>query len=183
VPSIAKQLDKELPELVVDDNFVRLSKDIVPMLRNVFMHIFRNSLDHGLETTEQRLAKGKSAHGRIDLSVVLDADQVLFAFSDDGQGLALESIRGKAIANGQLTAEQQVSDEQIAELIFLSGLSTATQVTQVSGRGVGMDAIRKFLQKHYGNVNIVFPGAAAEDGFRPFVLHITLPAKFAMRQT
>jgi two-component system chemotaxis sensor kinase CheA len=183
VPSIAKQLDKELPELVVDDNFVRLSKDIVPMLRNVFMHIFRNSLDHGLETTEQRLAQGKSAHGRIDLSVVLDADQVLFAFSDDGKGLALESIRGKAIANGQLTAEQQVSDEQIAELIFLSGLTTATQVTHVSGRGVGMDAIRKFLQKHHGNVNIVFPGAAAEDGFRPFALHITLPAKFAMRQT
>ncbi|MBX9754301.1 MAG: HAMP domain-containing protein [Pseudomonadaceae bacterium] len=183
VPSIAKQLDKELPEILITDNFVRLSRDIVPMLRNVFMHVFRNSLDHGLESTAQRLAQGKAAHGQINLNVSLDADQVLFSFSDDGKGLALESIQRKAIANGQLTAEQVVSDEQIAELIFLSGLSTATEVTNVSGRGVGMDAIRKFLQKHHGNVQVVFPGPPAANGFRPFALLITLPAKFALHQS
>ncbi|OHC27397.1 MAG: hypothetical protein A2Y50_02780 [Pseudomonadales bacterium RIFCSPLOWO2_12_59_9] len=183
VPSIAKQLDKELPEILITDNFVRLSRDIVPMLRNVFMHVFRNSLDHGLESTAQRLAQGKAAHGQINLSVSLDADQVLFTFSDDGKGLALGNIQRKAIANGQLTAEQSVSDEQVAELIFLSGLSTATEVTNVSGRGVGMDAIRKFLQKYHGNVQVVFPGAPAANGFRPFALLITLPAKFALHQS
>ena len=183
VPSIAKQLDKEPPHLQISDNYVRLSKDIVPMLRNVFMHVFRNSLDHGLESTEQRLAKGKPAYGLINLTVALDADQVLFSFSDDGKGLALQSIKNKAIANDQLTAEQVVSDEQIAELIFLSGLSTATEVTNVSGRGVGMDAIRKFLQKYHGNVQIVFPDGAAVDGFRAFELRISLPAKFALQQS
>ena len=183
VPSIAKQLDKEAPEIIITDNFVRLSRDIVPMLRNVFMHVFRNSLDHGLESTAQRLAQGKAAHGQINLNVSLDADQVLFSFSDDGKGLALESIKRKAIANGQLTAEQVVSDEKIAELIFLSGLSTATEVTNVSGRGVGMDAIRKFLQKYHGNVHVVFPGPPAVNGFRPFTLLITLPAKFALHQS
>jgi two-component system chemotaxis sensor kinase CheA len=176
-------LDKEPPHLQISDNYVRLSKDIVPMLRNVFMHVFRNSLDHGLESTEQRLAKGKAAYGLINLAVALDADQVLFSFSDDGKGLALQSIKNKAIANGQLTAEQVVSDEQIAELIFLSGLSTAIEVTNVSGRGVGMDAIRKFLQKYHGNVQIVFPSGAAVDGYRAFELRISLPAKFALQQS
>jgi two-component system, chemotaxis family, sensor kinase CheA len=183
LPSIAKQLDKELPEVLIVDNYVRLSKEVVPMLRNVFMHIFRNSLDHGLEATEERLAKGKSARGLVRLHVSLDADQVLFSFSDDGKGLALEGIKNKAIANGQLVAGQVVSDEQIAEFIFMSGLSTATAVTHVSGRGVGMDAIRKFLQKYHGNVQVIFPANSAVDGFRAFELRISLPAKFALNQS
>ncbi len=182
VPSIARQLEKEIPEITIDDNGVRIQKDVVPMLRNVFMHVFRNTMDHGLEATEQRRAKGKPEQGKISLSVDRDDDEVKFVFSDDGKGLALEHIYRKAIANGQLTPDQPVSDEQIAELIFLSGLSTAAEVTNVSGRGVGMDAIRKFLNKHNGDVRIRFSGDAVTPGFRPFELHITLPARFAIKQ-
>lgn len=181
IPSIARQLAKEVPDIVIEDNFVRLKKDIVPMLRNVFMHVFRNTMDHGLEPTELRLSKGKPPQGRIQLDVSLDPDQVLFSFTDDGKGLALEIIQRKAIANAQLTIDQTVSDEQIAELIFLSGLSTATEVTNVSGRGVGMDAIRQFLRKYNGDVRIEFTGESVESGYRPFRLLITLPSKYAMR--
>jgi hypothetical protein len=183
VPSIADQLGKENPQIVITDNFVRLKKDIVPMLRNVFMHVFRNSMDHGLESTEQRVAKGKNRSGRIALDVNVDDDQVVFAFSDDGKGLALDIIRNKALSNGQITADQTLTDEDISELIFLSGLSTATEVTNVSGRGVGMDAIRKFLNKYQGDVKIVFTGPSVTQGFRPFKLNITLPAKFAVKHS
>jgi two-component system chemotaxis sensor kinase CheA len=183
VPSIAKQLEKETPSIMINDHFVRIKKDIVPMLRNVFMHVFRNSMDHGLETTAQRIAAGKSEQGHIKLDVALGEDQLAFTFSDDGKGLALGHILNKAIANGQLTAEQNATDAEIAEMIFLSGLSTATEVTNVSGRGVGMDAIRKFLNKHQGDVQIGFTGESIAKGFRPFQLIITLPSKFAVQRT
>lgn len=183
MPSVAKQVGKEIPEVQIVDNFVRVKKDVVPMLRNVFMHIFRNSMDHGLESTAQRIASGKPEKGHIALDVSLGEDQLLFSFSDDGRGLALESIRAKAIANGQLPTDRVASDEEVAELIFLSGLSTATEVTHVSGRGVGMDAIRKFLNKHQGDVQIQFTGESTTMGYRPFKLLITLPAKVAIQRT
>lgn len=181
VPSLARQLDKEVPEVVVQDNAIRLKKDVVPMLRNVFMHVFRNSLDHGIEAPAQRVGAGKPPYGRITLEVALGEDDLLFRFSDDGKGLALDYILRKAIENGIVPAERKaISDEEVAELIFLSGLSTAVAVTNVSGRGVGMDAIRQFLHKFHGDVRIVFTGETRESGCRPFELRITLPAQYAV---
>ncbi len=184
IPSMARQLEKETPEIAITDNFIRVKRDVVPMLRNVFMHVFRNSLDHGLETTEQRIAAGKPEKGHIALETSLSEDQLNFSFRDDGRGLGLDMIRNKAIANGQLEPDSVISDEEIAELVFLSGLSTAAEVTSVSGRGVGMDAIRKFLQKYQGDVQIEFTSPTrSRNGYRAFRMLITLPAKYAFQRT
>ncbi|HLA33362.1 MAG TPA: HAMP domain-containing protein [Rhodocyclaceae bacterium] len=182
VPSMARELNKELPDIVIKDNSIRLKKEVVPLLRNVFMHAFRNSMDHGLESTEQRIAKGKTPQGHIFLEISLDPDEMTFTFNDDGKGLALDRIYRKALETGQLSAGQAVGDEQIAQFIFHSGLSTADVVTSVSGRGVGMDAIKKFLRKQNGDIRIVFTGERTADGFRPFQQVITLPAKHAVQQ-
>ena len=180
IPSIAKQLKKETPEVIIKDNAIRIKREIAPMLRNVFMHIFRNTMDHGLESTQQRLSTGKTPQGTIQLHAKRDEETVSFVFSDDGIGLALSSIRNKAIANGTLADNQAATDEDIAELIFVPGLSTATEITNVSGRGVGMDAVRKFLNKYDGDVQLIFTGEAKSNGHRPFKMNITLPAKYAV---
>ena len=183
VPSMARELNKELPDILIKDNSIRLRKEVVPLLRNVFMHGFRNSMDHGLESAEQRVAHGKSPQGHIFLEMSMTPDELLFAFGDDGKGLALDRIYRKALEAGQLLPDQAVADEQIAQFIFHSGLSTAEVVTSVSGRGVGMDAIKKFLRKHDGDIRIEFTGERNADGFRPFRQVIALPVKHAVHTT
>ena len=177
LPSIAHQLDKATPGVQVLDHGVMLKKDIVPVLKNVFMHIFRNSMDHGLESKAARVVAGKDAHGLIKVEVCKSEDALSFEFADDGKGLALDRIYSKALEEGKVAPDKKMSDEAIAELIFMSGLSTAETLTDVSGRGVGMDAVRKFLNKHFGDIAIVFTGSAVR-GFRPFKLVITLPPAF-----
>jgi HAMP domain-containing protein/HPt (histidine-containing phosphotransfer) domain-containing protein len=174
LPSIAQQLDKEVPTVDVQDQGIMLKKEIVPVLKNVFMHIFRNSMDHGLESKAARVVAGKPAAGHIRVQVSKTEEALQFEFADDGRGLALDHIYAKAVSEGKVDPEQAISDEAIAELIFLSGLSTAKTLTDVSGRGVGMDAVRQFLHKHFGDIAIVFTGPALR-GFRPFQLRITLP--------
>jgi two-component system chemotaxis sensor kinase CheA len=175
VPGIARQLQKPDPKIEIRDNGLRIKRNTTPMLRNVFMHMFRNTLDHGLETESERIAVGKSGHGHIQLDAERGEEFVNFIFQDDGRGLALQRIRDKAIVNGTLDSNQHLSDEEIAELIFTPGLSTATEITQVSGRGVGMDAIRKFLNKYGGDVQLKFTGETQSNGCRPFKIVISLP--------
>jgi chemotaxis protein histidine kinase CheA len=160
---------------------VRFKHEIVPVLRNVFMHVFRNSIDHGIEAPEQRTALGKPAAGQIHLGVSAGDEEVTLTYEDDGKGLALERIYNKALAEGVMQADEPVTDEDIAALIFRSGLSTAEVVSTVSGRGVGMDAIKKFLQKYHGDIRLEFTGESTVAGFRPFRQIITLPARFAVR--
>ena len=181
IPSIAKQLGKESPTVNISDASIRIKSEIVPVLRNVFMHVFRNSIDHGLESTEQRMSAGKPAQGEINLDVALAGDNLTFTYIDDGKGLALERIYQKALAEGVVSPGQNMTDEQKAELIFCSGLSTAEVVSTVSGRGVGMDAIKKFLNKNQGDIRLEFTGESTMPGFRPFRQIITIPAKFAVQ--
>jgi len=183
LPSMAKQLGKEVPELAIRDHGVLIKRDFSPVLRNVFMHLFRNSMDHGLESATEHLAVGKRERGRISLDVSLshsEADEgLVFDFYDDGRGLAIDRIKAKAIQEGRLRPGAAIDDEAVAEMIFLSGVSTAESLSDVSGRGVGMDAVRKFLNKHYGDVQIAFTGPASK-GYRPFRLHIILPPSVAL---
>lgn len=181
IPSLARQLGKEEPVVELGASPVRFKHEIVPVLRNVFMHVFRNSIDHGIEAPEQRTALGKPAAGQIHLGVSAGDDEVTLTYEDDGKGLALERIYNKALAEGVMQADEPVTDEDIAALIFRSGLSTAEVVSTVSGRGVGMDAIKKFLQKYHGDIRLEFTGESTVAGFRPFRQIITLPARFAVR--
>lgn len=181
MPSLARELGKEAPRISIADNGIVVRNQAIGLLKNVFTHLFRNAMDHGLETAEARQAAGKHPVGHIQLDVALDAGQLTMKLHDDGRGLAVGRIRQKAIENGVLSEGETRSPEEIANLIFASGFSTAEQVTEVSGRGVGMDAVRGFLQKEGGNVAIRFTDKHVGSAQRTFELVITLPEKFAVK--
>jgi two-component system chemotaxis sensor kinase CheA len=144
------------------------------------MHLYRNSMDHGIEPAETRQAAGKPAAGTLRLTAALMDGQLRLRLADDGRGLALGRIRERAEARGLLEAGAPVSDEAIAQLIFAAGFSTAEQVTEVSGRGVGMDAVRSFLQREGGDIRLVFVDDAEGAPYRAFETWVLLPATLAV---
>lgn len=181
MPSLAKELGKEPPQITIDTQGIVVRNHVVGLLKNVFTHVFRNSMDHGLETAEARQASGKGPVGHIRLNLGLEDGRVQFKLSDDGKGLAVGRIRQKAIDSGLLKTTDTPAPEDVAQLIFASGFSTADQVTEVSGRGVGMDAVKGFLQNEGGDVRIRFTDSNAAAEMRPFELVISLPDKFAVQ--
>ncbi len=118
------------------------------------MHLVRNSVDHGIETPAERVAAGKAAEGTIRLNAYHQGNQVVIEVADDGRGIDLQKVIRKAIDRGIVTAEQaqRLNEKEAMELIFHAGLSTASQVTQVSGRGVGMDIVRAVMDRLKGTV-------------------------------
>ena len=184
LPSLARELAKEPPKVAIEDHGIVLRTQIVDLLKNVFMHLYRNSMDHGIESGSERTAKGKHPAGQIQLDLSLVDDRLLLALRDDGRGLAVERIKQKALQNGLITVDQSLSAQEIAQLIFLPGFSTADKVTEVSGRGVGMDAVKSFVQREEGSIELrlLDTGATASaDGYRPFETVISLPAKLAVQ--
>src|SRR6185312_8030184 len=127
-------------------------------LRNLFTHLLRNAIDHGIEAPAARVAAGKAAVGRIDLDAAIAGDEFRMVLRDDGQGMALDRIRAIAAERGLVEASASLSDEETAQLIFLPGFSTAEVVTEVSGRGVGMDAVKAFLDRERGRIDVHFLG-------------------------
>jgi chemosensory pili system protein ChpA (sensor histidine kinase/response regulator) len=119
-----------------------------------FEHLLRNAIAHGLEQPEQRAQAGKAAIGEIRLSLRQESNEVIFEFSDDGGGLDVPGIRNKALEHGIIGADETVSDEQVMQLIFTAGLSTAREVTEISGRGVGLDVVRSEISALGGRVDI-----------------------------
>lgn len=178
LPSLARELGKEPPVVQVVDHNVVVQNQIAPLLKNLFTHLLRNAMDHGLEPAAERVAAGKPAAGRIDVEMKLDVGGLRIRLHDDGRGLALARIRGRAMEQGLLSADEAGSDERVAQTIFQSGFSTAEQVTEVSGRGVGMDAVRGFLQREGGDVHIHFRDANTGADYRSFELVVSLPARF-----
>ena len=178
LPSLAKELGKEAPTVRVQDHNVVIQNQISPLLKNLFTHLLRNSMDHGLESADVRVAAGKPAAGSIDIEMKLDVGGLRIRLRDDGRGLALAKIRARALEQGLLTEQEAQSDEGVAQAIFESGFSTAEQVTEVSGRGVGMDAVRGFLKGEGGDVHIHFLDSNVGADFRAFELVINLPARF-----
>ena len=180
LPEMAQQLGKAAPKVVIKDHDIRFLPDISPVIKNVLTHSFRNAMDHGLETEAERKAQGKTGFGTITVDVNREGEQVVLLVSDDGRGLAVRKLKQKAIQNGTLNAQGELSEHDLSELIFLSGLSTANAVSDISGRGVGMDAIRKFVEKADGKVEIRFKHKPKPDSeFLPFILCITLPSTCA----
>lgn len=179
LPSLARELGKEPPKVAIQDHGIMVRNQVTGLLKNVFTHLLRNSMDHGLETAEVRVAAGKAPVGQISLELAVQDGKMQLRLHDDGRGLAVAKIRAKAIENGVLDPSSDASSEAVANLIFASGFSTAEQVTEVSGRGVGMDAVRGFLQREGGDVVIRFRGGQDGDEWRPFELLISLPDKHA----
>lgn len=183
LPSLARELGKETPRLTVADHGIFLRNQIADMLRNVCMHLYRNSLDHGIEDVADRFLAGKHPAGTIALDLALSGDQLVLRLADDGRGLALGAIRRKAVEKGLLAEGAEASDEAIAQLIFAAGFSTASAVSEVSGRGVGMDAVRSFVKREGGEISIVFCDENVGADFRAFATVIALPAKFSVGTT
>jgi chemotaxis protein histidine kinase CheA len=180
--SLAKELGKEPPRVTIVDRGVRVRSQVAGTLRNVFTHVLRNAVDHGLEPAAERVARGKPAAGEIGIGLTLTDDVLRITVRDDGRGLALAGIRAKAVERGLIEAGATMSDAEVANLIFLSGFSTAEKLTEVSGRGVGMDAVKDFLKTEGGDVEIRFvDDAPAANGYRAFELVVRLPARFAMQ--
>ncbi len=180
LPSLAKELGKEPPVVRIDDGGYRVTSHASSTLNNVFMHLMRNSLDHGIEPAAARVAFGKAAAGTITIEAGVARGALQITLSDDGRGLALSRIRSIASERGWFDADTQMSDELVAEFIFHPGFSTTEQVTEVSGRGVGMDAVRDFLKRVNGNIELRFTDNRRDADTRLFQMVITLPEQCAV---
>lgn len=171
LPALARQLGKAEPILDCEEDGSRLATSWAPVLADTLVHVLRNSLDHGIEPADERLAAGKPARGRVFLRVDRREHVVRLRLGDDGRGLPLDRLREKA-------GGQPCSDDELAELMFAFGVSTAHRVSTISGRGVGLDAVRSELRRRGGDAWAEFSGPA-HDGHRPFELVIALPAQAA----
>jgi len=149
VRDLAKARGKEI-RLEIFGADTDLDKTIVDEVGEPLMHLVRNCIDHGIEAPAVREARGKPRHGTIKLNAYHEGNQVILEISDDGAGIDLQRVREKAILNGVIDENDRLSDREIIELIFTPGFSTADQVTDVSGRGVGMDVVKKNILRLKG---------------------------------
>tara|TARA_R110002012_G_scaffold322025_2_gene553885 strand:+ start:74119 stop:77229 length:3111 start_codon:yes stop_codon:yes gene_type:complete len=155
VRDLAQDLGKTI-DLSMHGQDTELDRQVLELIKDPLTHMIRNAADHGLETPEERLAAGKGESGRISLQARHEGGAIVIEISDDGRGLPAEKLRAKALASGIVTPAQaeQMSDIEARQLIFLPGLSTASEVTSVSGRGVGMDVVRTNIEKIGGAIEL-----------------------------
>jgi chemotaxis protein histidine kinase CheA len=177
VPKLAKDLGKECPELRITAKDIFLTHACTDMLRNIFVHIMRNALDHGIESAAERSLSGKSVRGLIEITMNPEVDGGLsLIIRDDGRGLAVQLIKQIAVIKGFLTEHSATSTDEVAQFIFESGFSTSAGINEISGRGVGMDAVRRLLQQHGAKIRLVLNcDQDDEKSFVPFHFHISLP--------
>ena len=179
IPTIAERLEKLVPEVKVDCEGVRISNDKFYLFHDSLTHILVNCLDHGIEAPADRLAKGKLERGVITIAAHESRDEknVIVEVWDDGQGLDLETIKSIGIKKELCTEEQaaRLSDEEISAFLFMSGFSTASSISDLSGRGVGMDAVKEYMEDANGGVVIEFRSDELVDQRRPFKLVLTVP--------
>jgi two-component system chemotaxis sensor kinase CheA len=150
---LARKSGKQV-ELVTCGDDTELDRHIVEELADPLMHMVRNAVDHGIEAPADRVAAGKDISARVRLAAAHQSGHIVVEVSDDGRGLNREKILRKAVDRGLAAEGTQLSDTEVYNLIFQPGFSTAEQVTDVSGRGVGMDVVRKRIQKLRGRVDI-----------------------------
>ncbi|MBI3392506.1 MAG: chemotaxis protein CheA [Nitrospirae bacterium] len=153
VRDISKEVGKEIA-LVINGGEAELDKTVVEKINDPLVHLVRNSIDHGIETPEVREKRGKPAKGTIRLNAYHDAGTIVIEVSDDGGGLNRERILKKAVERGLISAGQNLSDREVYRLIFEAGFSTAEKVTDLSGRGVGMDVVRRNIEALRGSVDV-----------------------------
>jgi two-component system chemotaxis sensor kinase CheA len=155
VRDLASELGKHI-DLEMLGAETELDRQVLDLIKDPLTHMVRNSADHGLERTEERRALGKSERGRIRLSAFHEGGHIIIQISDDGCGLNTARIKAKAVAQGLVsdTEADKLSESQIHKFIFVPGFSTATQVTSVSGRGVGMDVVRNNIDQIGGTIDV-----------------------------
>lgn len=155
VRQIADELGKQV-SLTISGGEVEMDREVIESLRDPMVHVLRNAIDHGIEAVPLRRAKGKPEAGTLHIAARQAGNRILISMQDDGGGLALDGLVARAIAAGHLTADRAgtMTAQQKADLIFLPGLSTAQAVTEISGRGVGMDVVKANLERLGGAVQL-----------------------------
>jgi two-component system chemotaxis sensor kinase CheA len=151
VHDVARDLGKEV-ELVINGEETELDKTVVEKIGDPLMHLVRNAMDHGFEPADERLARGKPARGTLKLNAFHDSGSIVITVQDDGGGLKRERILAKAMERGLVEAGHQMSDAEVYALIFEPGFSTAEKVTNLSGRGVGLDVVKRNITALRGAV-------------------------------
>ena len=153
VRDLSKSLDKNI-ELIIEGEETELDKSVTEELLDLLMHCVRNSVDHGIEPPEAREKAGKSAAGRLLLKASNEGNMIVIEISDDGGGIDVQKVRQKAIDRGIIHSNKVLSDVEAFNLIFDPGFSTAREVTSISGRGVGLDVVKKQIEKLNGSVAV-----------------------------
>ena len=153
VRDISQELNKDV-QLTITGGETELDKIVVEKINDPLMHLIRNSLDHGIESIEDRIARGKSPRGKLSLHAYHEAGNIVIEVKDDGKGLDKKKILKKAIEKGLINPEKNLSDAEIHRLIFKAGFSTAEKVTSISGRGVGLDVVEKNIESLRGSITL-----------------------------
>ena len=153
VREVADATGKDV-RLRTEGEATEVDKTVVELLADPLTHMIRNAVDHGLESPEQRIAAGKPPEGAVRLAAAHRSGRVIIEVSDDGAGINRPRVLQKAIANGLIAADAQLSDSEIDNLLFLPGFSTAQAVSNISGRGVGMDVVKRSIQALGGRISI-----------------------------
>jgi two-component system chemotaxis sensor kinase CheA len=153
VRDLSNELGKKI-EMTTSGEETELDKTVIDQLNDPLVHIIRNSIDHGVEMPDSRVAVGKSAVGLIHLSAEHSGANVLIKVRDDGKGLDARKLRAKAIERGLIPPDTEMSEKEAFQLIFAAGFSTAEKITNVSGRGVGMDVVRKSIDALRGSIEV-----------------------------
>lgn len=173
VRDVSRELGKDI-ELKISGAETELDKSMVERLGDPLMHLMRNAMDHGLETAEERLARGKPARGTVSLTARHESGSIVIEVRDDGRGLDRERILRKAIERGLVQESQSLEDGEVYQLILQPGFSTAEKVTNLSGRGVGMDVVKSSIEALRGTLDIESrPGAGT-------CMRLTLPLTLAI---
>lgn len=153
IRDLSKELNKEI-QFKEEGTETEIDKSIIEKLTDPLLHLLRNSIDHGIEKAEDRLKKGKPAVGTVLLKSYYSGANVVIEIRDDGAGIDVNKVKAKAINKGIIAADSTLSDKEIIDLIFLPGFSTAEQVTGVSGRGVGMDVVKRNITDIRGDIEV-----------------------------
>ncbi len=161
VREVAAMTGKQV-RLLTDGEGTEVDKTVIERIADPLTHMIRNAIDHGLEPTDARLAAGKPEEGVVKLTALHRSGRIVIEVADDGAGINRERVKAKAIERGLIAPEAQLSDEETDNLIFLPGFSTASTVSDISGRGVGMDVVRRSVQSLGGRISIASrPGAGS----------------------
>ena len=178
-PRIVRDVSTELGKkvrLYMEGRETELDRTIIEAIKDPLIHIVRNAIDHGIETPQRRVDAGKSEEGALVLRAFHEGGQVIIEIADDGAGINAERVRAKALRDGRITADQaaRMPDREAFNLIFLPGLSTAEKITNVSGRGVGMDVVKTNIERIGGSIDILSePGSGT-------TLRIKIPLTLAI---
>ncbi|WP_414875783.1 MULTISPECIES: Hpt domain-containing protein [unclassified Pseudomonas] len=173
VRQVSSELGKDV-DFIVDNAEGEMDRNVLERMAAPLEHMLRNAVDHGLESVEARLAAGKPAKGKITLDLLREGGDIIFDIRDDGAGVPLDAVRRKAIKRGLLASDSVISDHDVLQFILQPGFSTAEKVTQISGRGVGMDVVHEEVRQLGGTMSIdSVPGQGVHFRIRlPFTVSV-----------